>query len=99
MTWVPDLYRLLEREMLTSLRYKTNPVSPAEVIYLVICGFRQLVPADIEAILKEALYRSYICLLGKFHAPLSSLLQQAKPYFSCLRVQTFLVLSRSIGHC
>ena len=63
----------------SALRWKTDFVSPAQIVHLLTCGFRQQVKpmlmgqqrlfseiSELEQIMKEANYRSYVAMLGKF---------------------------------
>lgn len=69
----------MEKEMLSkALRFKTNFVTPAETVLMTYCAYkdtwksldtqeyakRQIV---LDKVLQESLFRSYICLLGKYH--------------------------------
>ena len=77
--WKEDLYPTLEKEMLSNaLRWKTDFVSPAQIVHLLTCGFKQQVNpilygqqrlfseiSELEQVMKEAIYRCYVALLGK----------------------------------
>ena len=68
--WTVDLYALLEKQILEeALRYKTNFVSGAEVIYQIACTFAEVNDirdhATLEPLIQEALFRSYLSLAGK----------------------------------
>ena len=78
--WTIELYPKLESEILnTSLKFRTNLVSTAEVVYQIACTFKQVKANQmkvtgkandanqlfLESVLEEALFRSYICLRGK----------------------------------
>ena len=68
--WTVDLYALLEKQILEeALRYKTNFVSGAEVIFQIACTFSEVNELRkheaLEPLIQEALFRSYLSLAGK----------------------------------
>lgn len=68
------IYPKLESDLLASvLRFKIDWVSYAEAVYNIVCTATDclmLEQGTLFTLLNEALYRTYICLLGKFsHSP------------------------------
>ena len=69
--WTPELYIQLEYAILnSSLRFKTNFVTPAELVYQIACAVAQSNNSAIENgaldnLIQGALFRTYLCLLGK----------------------------------
>lgn len=63
----PHVYAMLEQTLLERvLRFKTNLVSYAEAVYLIVCTATdslQLETRSLESLLHESLFRSYLCLL------------------------------------
>ena len=63
-----DVYPLLEGEILKALKFKTNFISTAEIIFLIVCTFERIEGVEahyLDKLLQEALFRSYLCLQGK----------------------------------
>lgn len=73
--WTQDLHPTLELHCLNSLRFKTNQVSCAQVIYQIVAAFEQDESEEgarpLEKFLTESLYISYVCLLGKYNSQLN----------------------------
>lgn len=66
----PHIYSMLESTLLErALRFKTNHVSPAEAISLIVSSaadFLGIRPDSLTKLMQQAIFRSYVCLLGKF---------------------------------
>ena len=63
--WTEQLYPILEKQILeVGLRFKTNFMSGAESIYLIVCSFTHLsktIEANwLEKLLQEAIFYSYL---------------------------------------
>ena len=67
--WRDDLHPSLEKECLSILKFKVERVTSAQVIFELVCAFShdQKQEIKLEKILQEALFLSYICLLGKYN--------------------------------
>ena len=68
--WTEQLYPILEKQILEEgLRFKTNFLSGAESIYLIVCSFTHLSKTIegnwLEKLLQEAIFYSYLFQLGK----------------------------------
>ena len=67
--WTEDLHPTLELHCLNALRFKTNHVSCAHVLYYIVAAFLEGKPEEdsgaLQKLLIESLYISYVCLLGK----------------------------------
>ena len=66
-----EIYTLLERSILVEgLRCKTDFVSGAQAIFEILCTYsgRQNIAtqSELNGLLLEGIFRSYICLEGKF---------------------------------
>jgi len=58
----------MERAILEKLSFKTNFISTAEAVYLIVCTFSEIESVEkgsLDKLLQEALFRSYLCLQGK----------------------------------
>ena len=71
LAWPTDVYVHLERSILSEgLRFKTDFVSSAQAIFETLCTYVEVSEMKdhegLEKLLHEALFRSYICLNGKF---------------------------------
>ena len=74
MKWDDGVYPILEKEILSkALRWKTDLTSPAQIIFLIACVFKEQCASnlsgfdhvDLTCVLQESLFRSYIAMLGK----------------------------------
>ena len=69
--WTTEIYTLLERSILIEgLRCKTDFVSGAQAIFEILCTYsgRQDIArqSELNGLLLEGIFRSYICIEGKF---------------------------------
>ena len=69
--WSTEIYTLLERSILIEgLRCKTDFVSGAQAIFEILCTYsgRQDIAeqSELNGLLLEGIFRSYICMEGKF---------------------------------
>ena len=67
--WPSGLYGLLESSILEGVKFKTDFVSGAQAIFEIICTYSDKLDineySELNRLLQESLFRSYICIQGK----------------------------------
>ena len=67
--WCDAIYKSIEQDILRSLRFKTELVSCSQLVYEIVATYsfqEQCQEGQLDAILLEAQFRSYLCVIGKY---------------------------------